>query len=116
MRTLLLILALGFLLCCYAWERMNSRSGSVPVQAAAAALEPDSSQPATASNSPRVDFQTQIKPILEARCQPCHFSGGQMYKQLPFDRAETVTKLNTKLFTRIKNENERRLIRDFLAQ
>lgn len=112
MRTLLVILALGFLLCCYAWGRMNSRSGSVPVQAAAAVLEPNSSQPA----SPKVDFQTQIKPILEARYQPCHFSGGQMYKQLPFDRAETVTKLNTKLFTRIKNENERQLIRDFLAQ
>jgi hypothetical protein len=111
MRTLLLILALGFLLCFYAWGRMNTRSGSVPMQAAAAAL-----LPATASNSPKVDFQTQIRPILEARCQPCHFSGGQMYKQLPFDRAETVTKLNTKLFTRIKNENERQLIRDFLAQ
>ena len=91
---------------------MNVRSGSLPVQAAAA-LEPAAG---TANNSPRVDFQTQIKPILEARCQPCHFSGGQMYKQLPFDRAETVTKLNTKLFTRIKDENERQLIRDFLAQ
>ena len=115
MRTFLLILALGFLLCCYAWGRMNSRSGDV--SAKAVALEPDTRlHPVTAGNSPRVDFQTQIKPILEARCQPCHFSGGQMYKQLPFDRAETVTKLNTKLFTRIKNESERQLIRDFLAQ
>ena len=64
----------------------------------------------------RVDFPTQIKPILEARCQPCHFSGGKVYDKMPFDRPETIKTLGTKLFTRIKDENERRLIRDFLAQ
>jgi len=35
---------------------------------------------------------------------------------MPFDRAETIKTLNTKLFTRIKDEKERQLIRDFLAQ
>jgi hypothetical protein len=64
----------------------------------------------------KVDFPTQIRPILEARCQPCHFSGGKVYQHLPFDRPETIKTLGTKLFTRIKDENERRLIRDFLAQ
>ncbi len=64
----------------------------------------------------KVDFATQIKPILEARCQPCHFSGGKVYQKMPFDRPETIKTLGTKLFTRIKDENERRLIRDFLAQ
>ncbi len=64
----------------------------------------------------RVDFSTQIRPILEARCQPCHFSGGKVYQRMPFDRPETIKTLGTKLFTRIKDENERRLIRDFLAQ
>ncbi len=64
----------------------------------------------------RVDFSTQIRPILEARCQPCHFSGGKVYQRMPFDRPETIRTLGTKLFTRIKDENERRLIRDFLAQ
>jgi hypothetical protein len=75
-------------------------------------------QPASdAAKSPaKVDFATQIKPILEARCQPCHFSGGKVYQKLPFDRPETIKTLGTKLFTRIKDENERRLIRDFLAQ
>jgi hypothetical protein len=66
--------------------------------------------------SPRVDFPTQIKPILEAKCQPCHFNGGKVYAQMPFDRPETIKTLGTKLFTRIKDENERQLIRDFLAQ
>ena len=67
------------------------------------------------SNSP-VDFDTQIKPILQSRCMPCHFSGGVQYQTLPFDRPETIKKLGTKLFTRIQDESHRRLIREFLAQ
>jgi hypothetical protein len=39
-----------------------------------------------------------------------------MYGRLPFDRPETMEKLGTKLFTRIKDEKERQLIRDFLTQ
>jgi len=85
----------------------------------ATALPTDSSQNQAANSArvtARVDFQTQIKPILEARCQPCHFSGGKVYQKMPFDRPETIKSLGTKLFTRIKDENERRLISDFLTQ
>ena len=64
----------------------------------------------------RVDFDTQLKPIFKSKCMPCHFSGGQMYDRLPFDRPETVRKLGTRLFTRIREEDNRRLIEDFLAQ
>jgi hypothetical protein len=64
----------------------------------------------------KVDFATQVRPILEYRCTPCHFAGGTMYKRLPFDRQETIKTLGTKLFSRIKDEEERRLIREFLAQ
>jgi hypothetical protein len=39
-----------------------------------------------------------------------------MYQRLPFDKAETIVKLGTKLFTRIKDENQQRLIREFLSQ
>ena len=38
-----------------------------------------------------------------------------MYARLPFDKPETVVKLNTKLFTRIRNEQEQATIRAFLA-
>jgi hypothetical protein len=65
---------------------------------------------------PRVDFDTQLKPIFKSKCVPCHFTGGQVYDRLPFDRPETIRKLGTKLFTRIKEEDSRRLIEDFLAQ
>jgi hypothetical protein len=63
-----------------------------------------------------VDFTTQVKPMLEGRCKPCHFAGGALYQRLPFDRPETIKKLGTKLFTRIQDEKERQLLRDFLAQ
>jgi hypothetical protein len=39
-----------------------------------------------------------------------------MYERLPFDRPETVIKLGEKLFTRIRAENERQIIREFLAE
>jgi hypothetical protein len=72
--------------------------------------------PVSTTTTTRVDFPTQIKPMLEAKCQPCHFSGGKVYAKMPFDRPETIKTMGTKLFTRIKDENERQLIRDFLAQ
>jgi hypothetical protein len=62
------------------------------------------------------DFTRDVRPILEKRCQPCHFTGGKMYERLPFDRAETIHTLGTKLFTRIKDQDEQAVIRRFLAQ
>lgn len=61
-------------------------------------------------------FTKEIRPMLERRCRPCHFSGGTMYGKLPFDRPETIVKLGTRLFTRIKDETERAKIRQFLAE
>lgn len=63
-----------------------------------------------------VNFAKDVRPILEKRCQPCHFEGGKMYAQLPFDRAATVDTLGTKLFTRIKSKDEQAVIRAFLAR
>jgi hypothetical protein len=70
----------------------------------------------TSRPAARVDFDTQIKPMLQSKCMPCHFSGGQMYERLPFDKPATIRKLGTRLFTRIREEDKRRLIEDFLAQ
>jgi len=81
----------------------------------AAVTEPSATAPSTSTNS-KVDFDRQIKPILQSRCQPCHFQGGKVYDRMPFDRPETIKRLGTKLFTRIKDEYQRRLIREFLAQ
>src|SRR6266849_541719 len=101
---LVLFLALGFETC----RRAKHGSLSDSTQKFA------TSSPAP-TNDKKPNFATQIKPILQARCQPCHFPGGKVYDHLPFDRPETITKLGTKLFTRIKDEKEQRLIREFLA-
>jgi len=70
---------------------------------------------ATISPTRKPDFTAEIKPIFQTRCQPCHFSGGKVYDRMPFDKPETITRLGTKLFTRIKDEKEQRLVRAFLA-
>ena len=64
----------------------------------------------------RPTFVSDVRPILESSCQPCHFQGGKMYAKLPFDKPETITKLGTKLFRRIKNEDQQRVIRKFLSE
>ncbi|HVQ39647.1 MAG TPA: hypothetical protein VMS31_19060 [Pyrinomonadaceae bacterium] len=75
-----------------------------------------SSRSAQPSSPADVNFDEQIKPILVSKCMPCHFSGGAQYAKMPFDRPETIKRLGEKLFTRIHDENHRRLIRDFLSQ
>ena len=70
----------------------------------------------TTSTTARVDFDTQLKPIFQSKCMPCHFSGGKVYDRLPFDKPATIKKLGTRLFTRIKDEHDRKLIEDFLTQ
>jgi hypothetical protein len=113
--------------------RAESASATAPADAGTAisAATPSAAEPVAAESppeappsvatmspdaSPRVDFHSDVKPILEARCQPCHFPGGVMYERRPFDRADTITALGTKLFTRLKDEDERRVISAFLAQ
>ncbi|HZI63227.1 MAG TPA: YceI family protein [Thermoanaerobaculia bacterium] len=64
----------------------------------------------------RVAFAADVQPILERRCQPCHFPGGIMHAKLPFDRAATILALGERLFTRIEDPAERARIRRFLAQ
>ena len=70
----------------------------------------------SSTTTTKIDFDKQVKPILQSRCMPCHFPGGKVYDRMPFDRPETIKTLGTRLFTRIKDEGERSVIREFLAQ
>jgi hypothetical protein len=113
MRTSVLVFASVCVLGCYACGHTNAGTKAPTISGGP---EPVATNTDSAKVSAKVEFATQIKPILDARCQPCHFSGGKVYAKMPFDRAETIKMLGTKLFTRIKDENERRLISTFLAQ
>ena len=116
MRAVAIVLFLTLGVSCYACGHINARSKTASNSLSIPTEKVGAEAVSAETVSPRVDFATQIKPIFEARCQPCHFSGGKVYAKMPFDRPETIKGMGTKLFTRIKDENERRVIRDFLAQ
>jgi hypothetical protein len=70
----------------------------------------------TAGSSKPVSFENDITPILTGKCQPCHFPGGTMYDKRPFYKPATIVALGQKLFTRIKDEKQRAIIRAYLAE
>ncbi len=107
MRTLLVLISVMLLLV---------ESGGVARPAAKTETVPPPKASATSGPKAKVDFDTQIQPIFKSKCMPCHFTGGKMYDRLPFDKPETIRKLGTKLFTRINDEDSRRLIDEFLTQ
>ena len=63
-----------------------------------------------------IDFKSQIQPILQRRCSPCHFPGGKMYERLPFDTASTIFMKKESILKRIKDEAENKLLREFIGQ
>ena len=105
MRVVLFLVAMVLLLVESGWVAKPARTVVTSASAEAAS-----------GPKARVDFDTQVKPIFQSKCMPCHFNGGQMYDRLPFDKPDTIKKLGFKVFTRIKEENDRRLIEDFLTQ
>jgi hypothetical protein len=105
----------------------DGRVGSAPAEAApertaaaemdaAAEERPGDAYPPASAPPAGVDFASQVQPILAARCQPCHFTGGKMYEKLPFDDPATIRHLGERLFTRIRAAEEQALIRAFLAE
>jgi hypothetical protein len=87
------------------------RESTTKLHAATIALAP------APPDSPRVNyFNASVRPLFEKQCQPCHFEGGKMYAQLPFDDPKTIRRLGVKLFTRIHDGKEQAVIRAFLAQ
>ena len=69
-----------------------------------------------AATAKPVSFEKDVSPILTGKCQPCHFPGGTMYAKRPFDKPATIVALGEKLFTRIKDEKQRAVIRAYLAE
>ncbi|MBI4427832.1 MAG: hypothetical protein HY562_01810 [Ignavibacteriales bacterium] len=51
-------------------------------------------------------YQSDILPILASNCSPCHFSGGKVYDEYPFDNYQTVSSLGIKLNTRLKGKEK----------
>ena len=62
------------------------------------------------------EFRKDVLPILEGRCNPCHFPGGVMHDRMPFEVEGTARVLGTRLFTRLKEPEEVAVIRAWLEQ
>ena len=91
-----------------------SMHASVSAAPAASTVPASTSCPVPAEG--RVDFQSQVLPLMVKRCSPCHFPGGKMYDRLPFDSPQTLRELGTRLFTRIERQDEQALLLRFFAQ
>lgn len=63
-----------------------------------------------------ISFSAQIQPILQQKCNPCHFPGGKMYEKMPFDQARTILEHPEGMLRRIKEGEEGRLMRAFLGR
>jgi hypothetical protein len=107
------VLALVSLLGCVPIRPSGTHASTAPVPAPSAPAPPAAEPDALAAD--RVAFGDRVLPILRDRCSPCHFEGGTMYDRLPFDQPATIRVLGTALFSRIRNEEERQAIREFLG-
>ena len=58
-------------------------------------------------------YRADILPLLKANCNPCHFPGGKVYDEYPFDRFKTVASLGLKLNTRLKDD-EQKVVRQWV--
>jgi hypothetical protein len=115
---MIVLLSLPVLFLGCAPGRLAGRPPDAPI-AAEPAPDPAPSPAAVPSPSPqaaRIDFATQIRPLLQEKCSPCHFAGGRMYDRLPFDREETIRTLGKALFTRLRDPVDQELMRTFLEQ
>jgi hypothetical protein len=59
-------------------------------------------------------FASTVRPVLAARCAPCHEPGGKMYATLPFDRGETIASHREGVLKRLKGD-DRAAVEKWLA-
>lgn len=59
-------------------------------------------------------FAASVRPVLLARCAPCHEPGGKMYAKLPFDQPTVVASHSAGVLRRLQGEN-REAVETWLA-
>ena len=62
------------------------------------------------------NFKTDIQPILQKNCSPCHFEGGKMYAAMPFDKGETIISHGAGALKRFSDKKENALVRKYIEQ
>ncbi len=71
--------------------------------------------PAPEAKAPEPDgFARTVRPVLVAKCAPCHEPGGKMYASMPFDRGETIASHREGILKRLKDA-DRAAVEQWLA-
>ena len=99
---LLLILIVGGIGFCACHLKAEESAGSKEI--------------ASAKITDTINFKTQVQPLLQKNCSPCHFPGGKMYEKLPFDKGETIVSHESGVFKRIKKEEEVKLVKQYIDE
>jgi hypothetical protein len=53
-------------------------------------------------------FAATVRPVLAARCAPCHEAGGKMYDRLPFDNSKVVASHRAGVLRRFQGDDRAR--------
>jgi len=105
MRNGILIAALVIIL--YDWGGERNPASSVVLEPSTP-MNTEVAKRSETGTQKSVDFHSEIKPILQSSACPATSAVERCTLKCPFDRAETLRKLGTKLFTRIHDESQRR--------
>ncbi len=54
-------------------------------------------------------FEAVVLPILHDQCEGCHFSGGVMYQDLPFDDRDLVASRGDEVMLQLKGKGKERM-------
>lgn len=101
MRIILLTIICGAVLCCCVSN---------------ATKQGDKVKSFAAGKTGTINYNTEILPVLQKKCSPCHFAGGKMYARMPFDNPVTILNHETGLFKRIKDQPEANLIKQYIFE
>ncbi|MEP6769727.1 MAG: hypothetical protein ABJC61_13730 [Acidobacteriota bacterium] len=90
-------------------------AASLPGETASPPARDASASPAAGIPPASVElFQASVRPILAARCTPCHEPGGKMYGRMPFDNASAVALHAARMAGRLSGP-DRKTLEDWAA-
>lgn len=67
-------------------------------------------------NTDSINYSTEVMPLLQKKCSPCHFTGGKMYAKMPFDNSTTILNHEAGVLKRVNDQPDAALIKEFIQQ
>ncbi len=92
----------------------SERGAATPPAPAANSASSESAEAPVLAPASLAAFHSGVRPILAARCAPCHEPGGKMYGRMPFDDASVVASHAPRMAGRLKGA-DRKALEDWAA-